>query len=78
MIHLIKSIRKPRVIESSRRRRWLIACPTSGRQATILSILLILSKKLRVLCAFAVQSFQPETMNQKPISVQQENERPHD
>jgi len=34
----LKSIRKPRVIESSRRRRWLIACPTSGRQATILSI----------------------------------------
>ena len=30
------------------RRRWLIACPTSGRQATILSILLILSKNLRV------------------------------
>jgi len=55
MIHLIKSIRKPRVIESSRRRRWLIACPTSGRQATILSILLILSKNLRDLGVLAVQ-----------------------
>jgi len=28
----------------ARRRRWLIACPASGGQATILSILLILSK----------------------------------
>ena len=32
----------------SGRRRWLIGCPASGRQTTILSILLILSDKLFV------------------------------
>jgi len=45
------------VIDLPAQGRWLIACPTSGRQATILSILLILSKNLCVLCACAVQIF---------------------